>query len=250
MESFLDKCTWPTLPAPYDAALREAVAFVLSHYNDVQGIILCGSVLRGKSHAGSDLDLYVIRQRAQRQRLQRYFQGVPVEIFLNPKSKILEYLATEREAGQPVTAHMLSTGFVILELSPVVQALRESARQVLSLRPDPSPERLTAIRYGIALRYEDALDLAPQKPAEAAMLLDLAVYDMLHYRFWSANRYLPREKALFDELSALDTELASLGQAFYTAATLEEKLDLAHTIAEKTIGVQGFFEWDSTPEEV
>lgn len=250
METLLSKCTWPELPEPYASALREAVQFILSHYEDVQGIIACGSVLRGKSHAGSDLDIYVIRQKAQRQRLQRYFHGVPTEIFLNPKSKILEYLAQEREEGRPVTAHMLSTGFVVLELSPVVQALRDSARQVLSLRPDPSPERLLAMRYGIALRYEDALDLLPGKPAEAALHLDLAVYDMLRYRFWQANRYLPRDKDLFDELAALDAELNALGRAFYTAATLEEKLTLARSIAKTTIGVYGFFEWDSALEEV
>ncbi len=250
MSDLLAKCTWPDLPEPYATALREAVTFVLDHYDDVQGIILSGSVMRGKSHVGSDLDIYVIRQKAERQRLQRYFNGVPVEIFLNPKSKILDYLAEEREEGRPVTAHMLSTGFVVLELAPVVQALRESARQVLSLRPDPSPERLLMMRYAIALCYEDACDLLASKPETAIMLLDLAVYEMLRYRFWQENRYLPRDKDLFEELAALDPELSAMGRAFYTAATLEEKAQLAQRLADACLGVRGFFPWDSSPEEV
>ncbi len=250
MESLLEKCNWPDLPEPYATAMREAVAFILKHYDDVQGIIMCGSVLRGKSHASSDLDVYVIRQKAQRQRLQRYFNGVPVEVFINPKSKILDYFAQEREEGRPMTAHMLSTGFVVLELSPVVQALRESARQVLSLRPDPAPERLLFMRYSIALRYEDALDLRVDKPTEATMLLNLVVYDMLRYRFWQANRYLPRDKDLLDELAALDPELSAAGRAFYTASTLEERFALAQQIADLTIQAHGFFEWDSAPEDV
>ena len=58
----LAECRWPDLPAPYDAALREATADVFEVAEPI-GIIATGTIIRGTAHAASDLDVYVIHVR-------------------------------------------------------------------------------------------------------------------------------------------------------------------------------------------
>lgn len=248
-ETLFTMCHFPSLPAPYDAALRAAVAFVLDQF-DVLGIIASGTIIRGNPHPNSDLDLYVIHAQPQRQRLQRWFEGVPAEIFVNPPHIVETYFKAERASGRPITAHMLMTGTVILDRDPVVERLRMRAQEVFNLPPDPPAEQLVLHRYLSASRFEDAQDVAAQDPLSARLILGQAVYGMLHYRFWAANRYLPRDKDLLAALDALDSDLGALARAFYGASTLAEELALADQIADLTIQARGFFAWDSPLQDV
>ncbi|NLX10359.1 MAG: hypothetical protein GXY36_11940 [Chloroflexi bacterium] len=243
------ECSFPPLAAPYDGALRAAAAWILARF-EVRGIIASGTIIRGNPGPSSDLGLYVIHARPQRQRLQYTFEGVPAEIFVNPVRAIERYFRDEREEGRPITAHMLATGYVVLRRDDVVDRLREQARALLDASPDPGPERLRMLRYVAATSYEDARDMAEIDPATAGMILGRAVREMLHYRFWHANRYLPRDKDLLDALRDLDAELAGAARAFYSSEAFERRLALAAQIADQTIGVHGFFEWESPPEDV
>jgi len=249
-EAYLSQCQWPDLRAPYTEALREAVSFILTHFEDVLGIITSGTILRGEAAPSSDLDIYVVRQKLQRQRLQRFFNGVPAEIFVNPVPKILQYFDEERKQGRPLTAHMMVTGHTVLELSSKVSMLRQKARESLALPPNFDDQRLMFARYGAATRYEDALDIVLTCPATSTMILDLAVHDMLVYYFMKANRYIPRDKDLFVELRALDSELGRLAREFYDAGDMQTRLTLAEQIADRSIETHGFFVWESSPEDV
>ena len=112
-------CTWPDLPERYGAALREAVAYILDRYReDVLGIVASGTILRGTPDPTSDFDLYVIHGKPVRQRLQKFFRGVPAEIFVNPPASTRKNFCKEHGDGRPITAHMLATGTVILAGTP------------------------------------------------------------------------------------------------------------------------------------
>jgi predicted nucleotidyltransferase len=248
LSELLQQCTWPQLPAPYSQALHEAVQFILSYVEDIRGVLVSGTILRGSPSPSSDLDIYVIREKPQRQRLQHWFNGVPAEIFINPPDKIYDYFAEERKSARPCTAHMLHTGFVILALDGCIEELRQQAAMELERTPDPSPQQLTMVRYMAAARYEDATDIAETRPETANMILSQAVYAMVHYAFLKANRFLPRDKDLLYALENLDTELSEKTKAFYGCTALEERLDLARDIADMTIETRGFFSWESEPE--
>jgi hypothetical protein len=249
MTDLLAQCHWPILEPPYDQALRDAVTFILQRF-DVLGIIASGSIIRGEPHAGSDLDIYVVHARQQRQRIQKFFQGVPAEIFVNPVSAIEGYFENEAKDGRPCTAHMFVTGFVVLDRDPIVQSLQGKAQAFLNRSSDPSTAQLTRLRYGAADRYENACDIASTSSATANMILNLAIFEMLQYAFWKANRYLPRDKDLLEATKDLDPILAGLAQDFYTTAEIEKRLELAPQIADRTIEARGFFEWESPLEEV
>jgi hypothetical protein len=244
----LARCSWPRLPERYDAALREAVGYVVGRW-EVMGIVASGTIVRGTPDASSDFDLFVVHRAPVRQRVQKLFRGVPTEIFRNPPATIRRYFADEHAEGRPSTAHMLATGHVVLAADPVVEMLCAEARAWLA-RPAPLADADAPVaRYGPATLYEDAVDVAGRDPATADFLLAQAVPPMLHHAFRSAGRFIPRNKDLLAALEALDPGLGTLARDFHTAASTDERLRIAGEIADRTIGARGFFEWES-PEGV
>ncbi len=239
--------TWPELAEPYATALREAVALILDRYA-VWGVIAAGTPLTGTPDRASDLDIYVIHAQPQRQRVQRWCNGVPVEIFVNPPQSIRRYFADERD--RPSTAHMLARGVVIVERHPVVAELRAEARTWLATPPNFTPEQLTMRRYFAADAYENAQDIQDRDPANALLILHDAVRSMLDYAFLAANRPLPRVKNKLAALAELNPSLGQAARDYYLATGPAESFALAAAIAVQTIHTSGFFEWESPLEEV
>ncbi len=238
---------FPELREPYAAALREAVQFVLSRVTPA-GIIAAGSIIRGRPDASSDIDLYVIHQQPWRQRVQKWFNGVPCEIFMNPPAMIEDYFDEEQASGRPITAHMLATGFVMLNDDPIVDLLIMRASNLLAQPPRSNNNRLMMARYTTATQYEDAMDVAGRDIATANMLLCKSVTSALEYFFLVRNRNIPREKDLLAELAALEPKTAAAAQQFFSSGQWEERVAAAGLIADRIIGARGFFEWESPRE--
>lgn len=249
IEQRLARCDWPQLEEPYAAALYQAVRYILEHY-DARGIVVSGTIIRGSPDPSSDLDVYVIHAANWRKRAQKFFNTVPAEIFVNPPHQIEKYFEEERRDGRPLTAHMFATGFIVLDEDGEAARFQALARQVLAQPPDLSDAQLLVHRYMAATGYEDAADIATHSPENASLILSVVVYDMLRYRFLAANQPVPRHKTILKGLESLDPHLARLAYSFYNATTTPERLDLAGQIADRTLGVRGFFEWESPPEEV
>ena len=248
MNHLLSQCKWPELPEKFDLALRAAIEFILDRYQ-VSGIIASGTILRGTPDPASDLDIYVIHQKNFRQRVQKLFNSTPAEIFVNPPQAIESYFEEEQSSRRPLTAHMLATGFVILNLDPVVDNLRIKAKELLS-NPPPAPEDLTYQRYLAALILEDAVDILERDPDSANMIVHKAVSEMINFCFVQAGKFIPRAKSLLEELAILDIESANLARSFYQATSLDEKFEIANQFADRTIQARCFFEWEKKPEIV
>ena len=247
--SVLDRCTWPPLASPYDEALREAVAFILREV-DAVGIIATGTIVRGTPHESSDLDLFVIHDAPYRRRIQRFFRGIPTEIFINPAGTVRRYFAEECRDGRPITAHMLATGTVVLNASPVVAELRDEAAAWLATVSPSSPEAVVRARYAAATRFEDGADVAAADPDTATMLMTQAVSAMLEHFCRVNDGRVPRAKELLATIAARDSELGRLAHAFFSATSVADRLTTGRSIADRTVDACGFFEWDSGPEAV
>lgn len=243
------RCSWPALGEPYDLALRAAVDFVVARYDPI-GLIASGSIVRGTADASSDLDVYVVIRRLERQRVQRRFHGVPAEIFVNPPVIIRRYFAEEGATARPLTAHMLATGHVVLALDPVVETLREEARAWLAQRVDLTPEDVTRERYLCATRFEDAMDVAGREPGLASALAVEAVLAMLELQCRIATGFVPRRKDLLVAVEKIDGDLAALARALFDSPSNAERVELAGAIADRAVGARGFFEWESALEPV
>jgi hypothetical protein len=243
------RCRWPELAEPFATALREAVAYIFGRWEPI-GIVAAGTIIRGNPGPSSDLDLHVLHRRPERQRVQRFFNGVPAELFVNPPGQVARYLDGERHDGRQMTAHMLATGFVVYEDDPALGHLRERAAAALASTPEPSPAFLTRQRYTVATWLEDAEDVAGEDAELCAALLCRAVDAAVEHRFWTARRWQPRHKDMLHALTALDGRLARDVRAFYRTADLAERRRRARRIVERTAGATGFFEWESEAEVV
>lgn len=238
---------YPDLREPYATALREAVQFVLSQTQSA-GIIAAGSILRGKPDASSDLDIYVVHQSNWRQRVQKWFNGVPCEIFINPPAMIENYFDEEQADARPMTAHMFATGFVMLNADPIIDVLILRARNLLAQPPRSNNLQLMMARYIAATQFEDAMDVAGRDIATANMILGKAVTSALAYFFLARNRMIPRDKDMLAELSALDPKTAAAAQQFSSSGQWQERVATAGVVMDRIIGARGFFEWESARE--
>jgi hypothetical protein len=210
------------------------------------GIIVTGSIIRGNPDLNSDFDIYVIHQATFRQRIQKYFDGIPCEIFVNTFKHIYDYLEQEHQDNRPVTAHMISTGRVIegadnLELQKLIQ----SAKEFLLKSPPLTDIKKINMRYAISTLFEDATDVKDTDILTSTYFLNKLVSDIIDYTFRNNCIPLPRPKERIIYLEQNYPDIGKLIEDYYRTENFYDKYTVAKTLVGRTIGEYGFFEWDS-----
>lgn len=217
----------------------------------ISGLLATGSLVRGEGHARSDIDLVALWRRSGRQRFQRFFNGVPVEVFVNSRAWLQHSMRVEATCGRPVMAHMLATGTVLQDDTGCLALLVEEAQRLLSSAPARSEDGDIADRYAAACAVEDALDLLTDQAGsesiqgDTRLVLYRAVDAMIQYAFSSRGQWLPRGKERLEALARADPESAMALRAVLDARsnnTAAIELDAA---ARMLVGSTGFFEWES-----
>src|SRR5689334_13047221 len=92
---------------PFDQAVAELAAYAEATWQPI-GVIVAGSIVRGEAGPTSDLDVVVVHRAPWRLREQRWFAGVPTELFVNPPAQIRRCFASEHAEGHPAMADMLA----------------------------------------------------------------------------------------------------------------------------------------------
>lgn len=240
----MTELNFPKLDEPYATALVQAVDYVLKRFDKVLGIIAAGSILRGNGDENSDIDTFIIIDSDYRQRIQKFFNGVRFELFVNAPQFIPQYFDEEQNGGSASTAHMLATGHVVLNQSPLIDKFRQEAQEILHGKPVYDEQSLINQRYMLADRFENALDLRERDPMMGLVLIGAALSDMLVYQFQKQGKWIPRHKDILAILRNEEPQLANLVEQYYQQVG-DECFDTACLIADYTIGVRGFFEWES-----
>ncbi len=243
-EQIYSECIFPKLDEPYNLALAEAIKFILRKFS-VQGIIVTGSVIYGKATKTSDLDIFVVNNRLERQRIQKYFNGVPAEIFISPPSIIKKEMEESTDSGNCTTATMFSSSFIIYDRNQLVYKLRNKSKEIISRGPSNSPNKLQLIRYRIADSYENAYDTIETNPHNSMILISNAVFEAILYKFRLMGKWKPKHKEIMLELEKTDKELFDLAIKFYEGSDFKTKFEIAEKIMDITVKTHGFFEWES-----
>jgi predicted nucleotidyltransferase len=225
--------------------LSEAVTWIRLNFKPL-GIIVSGSILRGNPDLNSDFDIFVIHEETYRQRIQKYFNGVPCEIFINNFNHVYGYFEKEYENNRPVTAHMISTGKVILgEDNPIIKKLMQSAEEFLLKAPLVSEENLTRTKYAISTLFEDATDVMDTDQLTGTYFLNKLTSDIIDYVFLMAGTPCPRAKERISYLEVNYPDIGKLVVGYYRAENFKDRYEVAKSLVGKTIGKYGFFEWES-----
>ena len=240
----LDKCTFPELNEPFATAMRQAVEHILDHFEPL-AIIAAGSIIRGEGHANSDLDIFVIFEGDYRKLEHKYFNSVQCQLFYNPPQRIPQYFNEERTRldGGNSTAHMLTSGFVILNRDPRIDDIRQQAHEVLQLPPLHDEGSLQRLRYHAVDLLENVLDLRESDSDMAQMIIGEVVPIMLRYHFLKQKKYIPRHKDILKYIRNADPALAQLLHRLYTSDN-DARYDILLEIADKTIETRTFFEYE------
>lgn len=246
-DQIFSECKFPQLDQPYDESLKDAVKFILKKFS-VQGIIVTGSVINGNPSKSSDLDIFVVNNRFERQRIQKLFNNVPVEMFISPPHVIRQEIEASRETGDCTTANMFSTGFVIYDQNYLVYKLRNKAKEIITRGPSNSTNNLLLNRYRIADTYENAVDIIESDPYTALILINQAIFDAINYKLRTLGKWQPKYKEILTELEKEDKELFELIKTFYDSHDFQDKFKIAEKIMDVTIKTHGFFEWESEIE--
>ena len=235
------------VPPPYDVALDLALRFIHARYDPV-GILVSGTIVRGDPQRNSDLDVVVIHDEPWRQRTQRFFNGVPAEIFVNPSFQIDRTFDQEAAAGRPVMAHMIASGQILLDSLDVLAGHRTKAIRCLEAGPQVPAERMRQQAYMVATGFEDAVDIAGIDADRSRVLVLGALDGAARLAFLKAGRWIPRSKVLFSELDVLDPDLAAATRHAIEAGTIEQTIASAATVIQAVAGAAGFFEWETEPQ--
>ncbi len=231
----------------YQLALDQALAWILTQFEPL-GIVASGSIVRGNPHATSDFDLYVVHEAAFRQRVQKRFNGVPCEIFVNNPAQVRQYFADELRLNRPVTAHLLATGQPVYGPDqPQLLALLAEARHYATLANPLTAEQATFRRYGIATLLEDAADTLATDAASSCYMLDQVMAQVIELVFAARQRPLPRIKDRLAALNELDATVGRGVQQYYQPADAARKYELARVLVQHVTGHVAFFEWSSLP---
>jgi hypothetical protein len=244
MES--SRILFPSLSPRYERGLRAAFEFVFSEF-DPFAVVVSGSIVRGNPDPASDFDIIVIHRHSWRRRVQKWFEGIPTEIFVNSPEWIENYLKRESAEGRPVMAHMLTTGVLVYSSSPQTDSILEHAKESLERGAHFSDAALLQQRYAAACLYEDAFEVASQDATNAMLILARAVEATVRYWFASRQRFAVRSKEQFQQINLDDPTTGRLIEQTLLAPIIVDRISAAHDLAQRVIGHAGFFEWDSGP---
>jgi predicted nucleotidyltransferase len=238
----------PVLPPHYEAALRSAIEFILTTF-DPFAVIVTGSIIRGNPDPSSDFDILVLHRHPWRRRIQKWFQGVPAEIFINSPEWMESYFSRESSEGRPVMAHMITTGVIAFSSSTRTAEIIELGRASIQNGAFFSEVALEQQRYAAACLFEDAFEVYARDATAAALILSRAVETTVRYWFASKQRFIVRSKEQLQVIRNEDRQTAELIDRTLLATEMEHRIAAGHALAKSIIGHTGFFEWDSGPSE-
>lgn len=244
-----DTIVWPDLSKHYLDALKEGTKWILDNFNPT-GLIATGTIIRGNPDKSSDFDMFVIHEDCFRQRIQKMFNSIPFEIFVNPPSSIIKNLNDEYKSQRQPTAHMLATGHILINKADIVDTLIVNARTNLEKKPDYDEYQANVLRYKAAVLLEDAFDIKDKDTGMVNLFISNTVQAILDWFYYKEQVFMPRQKDLLLNTEKMNPEIGKCSRKIMESTLIEEKIDCLKKLADLTIETYGFFEWESKREEV
>lgn len=232
------------LAEPYTTAMRLALDFIAVYPAPVVAITASGSVIQGRGDPRSDLDLWVVVDGQQRQRIQVRFNGVPCEIFFNPEARIARYFEEEARDGRASSIGLTLDGEVLYDPRGVAKVLREQAAKVRQAGPQVPAETITLRRYGIVDALDNARDTSDTDKLMSSLLCAEAVKASMRLAYVLGGTWTPRDKDLAKDLVEVWPESVEPLVRY----TEDPSVDNAAAVVESILGVSTFFDWESNPD--
>ncbi len=211
----------------YEIAKELAVEFILQNYPTTIGIVVGGSVVRNEGDKNSDLDIYVVHSDNFRQRVTKFFNGVPCDIFINTMFHIKNYFIEEHKSNRPVTADMISTGTIVYgvenqDMIHLLDSAKTEAKSVLVLALEETQRR----KYELSTLLEDVEDVLENNVELADYILQNLMIKTIDFAFLYLKTPLPRAKNRLKVLATADAEIGKRVYGFYGTKSVSKQYNI------------------------
>lgn len=233
----------------YNIAQEQAINYILKNYPNTIAIIVSGSIVRNKGDKNSDLDIYVIHSDSFRQRLTKYFNGVPCDLLINNLNHIEKYFQQEYKKNRPVTADIIATGHLVYgkENQEVINLIAKAKKETsVALTLTTEASKLKQVELLIIL--EDIDDVIKNDPTLANYLIYTLILKIIEFAFIKSEIPLSRIKNRLDTLNNNNKEIGSLVTKFFKTEDVEIKFALCKTLIELLVDLdylQQNLEWST-----
>lgn len=219
-------------------AITAAQKFVKRHFPTCSVALLAGSVVRGKEHAGSDLDIVIIADDDTPNWGTFEEFGWPIEVFVRTPDTYTTAFANEVQQRWPLFISLCNEGAILYDYDGLASILKNEAKRVFDEGPAPlTAGEISWYRYLLTWMIDDVNDasdvtegyiMAHELAATAAEFL------LLHHRQW-----LGRGKWLIRNLrQTLPLEAEALTQALANFYQKNDKAPLLR-FSESTLSLVG-----------
>ncbi len=200
-------------------SIREVLSRVvgtLERKQDVQALVLFGSVARGEEQENSDIDLWVLKDTEYLVRRHKIVEGTTVEMW-EVSVETTEKLISGCDAPA-VTA--LSEGRILFDKGLDLYRLKEKAEEIYSRGPDyprPGDERELLRRARLTDMIKDAEDVKADREQFNFVCCEL-IAELSHLLYEISGNWRTARKRLLADLDAKLPEAA-----FYLRKSLDNR---------------------------
>lgn len=236
------------LKGKFDEALNIFVNKYKKNTN-VVAILVSGSYVHSKPDKNSDLDVYVILEKAKtRERGSTWINGVEIEYFMNPINQIRYYFKKETGNKAPCTAHMFANSIIVYQKGNTINQLIKEANVFIKKKMTKMNKMETElVRSEIDDVKKDVEDVYLKKDFFAFYILANKLLDDCLKLFYKIQR-IPKEKTkrLQKQLEQLDKHFEEIYLIAVTEQNIDKKYQAVNKVVdyiEKLIGGKKPKEW-------
>ncbi len=193
---------------------------------DVLGVIMFGSWARGNNRLDSDVDLVIILTEGYRRTVE-YRNKQAFEIIYTTEKSAIEFWKSKKDD----CFGLWSVAKVLYDKDGTVERLKEEAHKIIEAGKKPIDEyqkgqyKFSAEDELVAIKSKIETD-----PATSNLVLQKSVLFLSDLFFDLKQMWSPAPKQRLAKMKEVSLELGGLFEQFYTAPTLEERIELAEKI--------------------
>jgi hypothetical protein len=236
--------------------VERLVARLASEFgDDLLGVLVGGSRVRGEVDYNSDLDVVVVIDRPRRRRWNFVIDGIEIETFINPPFQMHRYFKQDKASGRGMMPHLCSTGRVVFDPRGLMKELQATARTIWDAGPPPLSEfERWHFRYVAASWLSDLADVERTDDERAVFIIGQIVPVLIHQHYRISQRWQSAPKRVINELQRWDSAAARIArQACSSSAPLVQRTAAARELAYLVLAPLGGLmplEWSLPWEEL
>lgn len=156
---------------------------------DVVGAVVCGSYITGNPTKHSDIDVQILldSKTPWRERGNKIIDGILIEYFANPVTKIQQYFEEDYKERRKISAHMFCSGKVLFDKTGELKKIIKDAKKYFTKKyPHPSNIQIEMAKYHIWDRRDNLEEIYETNADEFSFVF----FNDLNELFEAYSRFL------------------------------------------------------------